>query len=249
MKRLTLPADEQALLAVDLGPLHRALAHARVEVPGERVGRLVVVVVGVEQLEVQIGERSASCSSLVRRARNRDRNENTLQVGCDLGARDSESVDPFDAATVRDAYDAVAEDYAATFMDDLAELDLDRAVLDAAHSMGSAAPTRSSRWDAGRVRSAGTSRHAVLAASASISRRRCSSWRGEQAEGRVAACADLRSMPIRTGSCSGVVAFYSIQHFPRADLGPALTELGRRAAPRRHPRAGGAPRRGRDDLR
>ena len=40
--------DEQARLAVDLGPLHRPLGVLGFDVAGERVGRLVVVVVGVE---------------------------------------------------------------------------------------------------------------------------------------------------------------------------------------------------------
>ena len=49
-----LPADEQALLAVDLGPLHGALRHAGLGVAGERVDGLVVVVVAVEHLEVDV---------------------------------------------------------------------------------------------------------------------------------------------------------------------------------------------------
>src|SRR5207248_6302155 len=44
-----LAADEQPLLAVQLDPLHAALLHLARHVPDERVFRLVVVVVGVEQ--------------------------------------------------------------------------------------------------------------------------------------------------------------------------------------------------------
>ena len=51
-------ADEQALLAVDGRPLHRALGVLRLDVPGERVLRLVVVVVAVEELEVQVAHGS-----------------------------------------------------------------------------------------------------------------------------------------------------------------------------------------------
>jgi hypothetical protein len=47
-----LPADEQPLLSVDLRPLHGPLAHLRVEMPGEGVGRFVVVVVRVEDRKV-----------------------------------------------------------------------------------------------------------------------------------------------------------------------------------------------------
>src|SRR5207302_1614933 len=50
-----LARDEQAALAVDVGPLHRAPLPTRRDVPGERVGRLVVVVVRVEGPEADIG--------------------------------------------------------------------------------------------------------------------------------------------------------------------------------------------------
>ena len=46
-------AHQQPPLAVDLGPLHAPLAHAGLDVAGEGVGGLVVVVVGVERPEVQ----------------------------------------------------------------------------------------------------------------------------------------------------------------------------------------------------
>ena len=51
MKRLTLPAHQQALPAVDHRPLHRARAQARLDVADEGVLGLVVVVVGVEGAE------------------------------------------------------------------------------------------------------------------------------------------------------------------------------------------------------
>jgi len=41
------------------------------------------------------------------------------------------------------------------------------------------------------------------------------------------ACADLRSLPLRDGSCAGVVAFYVLQHLPRTELVRALRELRR----------------------
>ena len=56
-------ADEQALLAVDLRPLHRALGELRLEVPGEGVERLVVVVVAVERLELDVAHRCSSCTA------------------------------------------------------------------------------------------------------------------------------------------------------------------------------------------
>jgi ubiquinone/menaquinone biosynthesis C-methylase UbiE len=44
-------------------------------------------------------------------------------------------------------------------------------------------------------------------------------------------CADMRASPIRSSSCAGAVAFYSVQHVPRADLGVALGELRRVMSP------------------
>jgi hypothetical protein len=49
-----LPAHEEPLLAADVGPLHAPLGHRRVDVAGEGVLRLVVVVVGVEGAEAEI---------------------------------------------------------------------------------------------------------------------------------------------------------------------------------------------------
>ena len=48
-----LAAHQQALLAVDVGPLHAPLGHRGVDVAGERVLGLVVVVVGVEGSEAR----------------------------------------------------------------------------------------------------------------------------------------------------------------------------------------------------
>ena len=47
-------------------------------------------------------------------------------------ASETAGVDPFGAQTVRAAYDAAAEDYAAAFAEDLAKLPIDRSILDAA---------------------------------------------------------------------------------------------------------------------
>jgi hypothetical protein len=44
--------DQQTILAVDGGPLHAALSHRRIDVTGESVLCLVVVVVGVENRKI-----------------------------------------------------------------------------------------------------------------------------------------------------------------------------------------------------
>jgi hypothetical protein len=48
------PADDVVLAAVDLGPLDAAGSERRIEMTGERVERLVVVVVGVERQETEL---------------------------------------------------------------------------------------------------------------------------------------------------------------------------------------------------
>ncbi len=40
-------------------------------------------------------------------------------------------------------------------------------------------------------------------------------------------CGDMRAIPFGSGSLSGAVAFYSVQHLPRPELGNALGEVRR----------------------
>jgi ubiquinone/menaquinone biosynthesis C-methylase UbiE len=40
-------------------------------------------------------------------------------------------------------------------------------------------------------------------------------------------CANMLSLPVRSRSCSGVVAYYSLQHLPRAALSDVLAEIRR----------------------
>ena len=51
------PGHDQPLLAPDVGPLHAALGHLGVDVAGEGVGGLVVVVVGVESEILEVGHK------------------------------------------------------------------------------------------------------------------------------------------------------------------------------------------------
>jgi SAM-dependent methyltransferase len=43
--------------------------------------------------------------------------------------------------------------------------------------------------------------------------------------------ADMRRLPVRTGSCAGIVAFYSLHHLARKEVPAGLDELRRVAAP------------------
>jgi ubiquinone/menaquinone biosynthesis C-methylase UbiE len=132
----------------------------------------------------------------------------------------------FDATTIRSAYESVADEYAATFVDDLANLELDRRVLDvvADHSTGlgpvldvGCGPAQVSGYLLGRhVEPVGIDFTPAMLA---VARRRIPLLR--------VAIGDLRALPVRGGSIAGVVAYYVLQHVPRSELGTALREVRR----------------------
>jgi ubiquinone/menaquinone biosynthesis C-methylase UbiE len=135
-------------------------------------------------------------------------------------------MDPFDARAVRAAYDAVAEDYAAVFADDLDRLPVDRSVLDACLTrlqpgglildLG-CGPGQVANYlaDHGRdVIGLDSSSRMVRIAAARTNRVRFT-------------CGDIRWLPFRSQSCPAVVAFYSVQHLARSDLEAGLREMHR----------------------
>jgi ubiquinone/menaquinone biosynthesis C-methylase UbiE len=132
----------------------------------------------------------------------------------------------FDSRVIRAAYASVAEDYAASFAEDLAELDLDRRVLDAIASHCAddgvvidvgCGPAQNAAYL--MERDAPCLGVDFTPAMLAVARRRVPGLR--------VLAADLRALPVRTGSAAGVVAFYVLQHLPRPDLAPALRELRR----------------------
>jgi SAM-dependent methyltransferase len=132
----------------------------------------------------------------------------------------------FDPHVIRSAYDAFAEEYLATFGDDLAQLELDRRLLDglAEYAIDTGrvldigcGPGHVSRYLTAR----GVDVIGVDFAPAMLAL-------AKQAEPRLAVLtADLRALPIRSGSVAGVVVFYVLQHLPRSELQSALRELRR----------------------
>jgi ubiquinone/menaquinone biosynthesis C-methylase UbiE len=132
----------------------------------------------------------------------------------------------FDAATIRSAYESVADEYAATFVDDLADLELDRRILDivADHSTGvgpvldvGCGPAQVSGYLLERqVETVGIDFTPAMLA---VARRRIPQLR--------VAIGDLRALPVRAGSVAGVVAFYVLHHGRRAELGTTLREVRR----------------------
>ncbi len=132
----------------------------------------------------------------------------------------------FEATTIRSAYASVADEYAATFADDLANLELDRGILDlvAEHCRGvgpvldiGCGPAPVSGYLLGRqVEVVGIDFTPPMLA---VARRRIPLLR--------VAIGDLHALPIRGGSIAGVVAYYVLQHVPRSELRRTLLEVRR----------------------
>ena len=136
------------------------------------------------------------------------------------------AVDPFGTRAVGASYDAVARDYAEAFAGDLDQLPLDRAALDAfAARVGQGGrvldagcgPGQVGRYLSDRaVRVVGADLAMAMLRLAIDDDPRLCAVRG-----------DVRRLPFAPGSFSGAVAFYSIQHLHRDELGRALTEIRR----------------------
>jgi SAM-dependent methyltransferase len=123
---------------------------------------------------------------------------------------------------LRSSYDAVADAYAATFDDELDRKPRDRELLlafaasaaDPVVDLG-CGPGHIGRFvhDAGR-RVVGIDLSAEMAALAS-----------ERLDGSMVA--DMRVLPVASVSLGGIVAFYSLIHIPRPELGSLFRELHR----------------------
>jgi SAM-dependent methyltransferase len=141
------------------------------------------------------------------------------------------AADGFDPAVLRDAYDAIAPEYAATFGGDLDQLDLDRRLLDFVAATAAdglvldvgCGPAQAGGYLAGRgTRVLGLDLSAGMTAAAAD---RYGSL------GLVAARADMRRLPLCGRSCGGAASFYALHHLPRGELPAVLGEFGRVLAP------------------
>jgi SAM-dependent methyltransferase len=134
--------------------------------------------------------------------------------------------DPFDSRVVGAAYGTTADDYETAFADDLARLLVDIRVLDdAADRFPSHRPVLDIGCGPGQVGAYLVGRGASVVGvdlapeMLKVAHRRAPELR--------LVCADMRSLPVRSGSCGGVVSFYSVQHVVRSDLPVLLRELRR----------------------
>jgi len=131
----------------------------------------------------------------------------------------------FDPGVIGRTYDAVADEYAQKFGDDIERLPFDRVLLEAvAAATGARAvldigcgPGQAAGYLAGlgaRVAGVDLSGRAL-----SIAVRRPGVMGG--------LVADMRVLPVRTGACGGLVLFYSLHHLRRHELREVLGELRR----------------------
>jgi ubiquinone/menaquinone biosynthesis C-methylase UbiE len=135
-------------------------------------------------------------------------------------------MEPFDASAVRAAYDAVAEDYAEAFAGDLLRLPLDRQVLDTFVQRiaggGSLLDLGCGPGHVGQY----LAERGLLVVGMDLAQQMLLVARRRTGNGRIV-CGDMRSIPFRSGSFSGVVAFYSVHNLPRPALRTALAEIQR----------------------
>jgi SAM-dependent methyltransferase len=135
--------------------------------------------------------------------------------------------DGFDPAVLRDAYDAIAPQYATKFGGDLDQLDLDRALLDfvaATAAGGLVLDLGCGPAQAGGYLAAGGTRVLGLDLSAGMT---AAALEGYGSLGLLAARADMRQLPLSDGSCAGAASFYAMHHLPRSDMRAVLAEFGR----------------------
>src|ERR1700689_3741904 len=139
--------------------------------------------------------------------------------------------DGFDPEVLRDAYDAIAPEYAAKFDGDLDKLDLDRALLDfvaATAADGLVLDVGCGPAQAGGYLAAGGTRVLGLDLSAGMATAALDAWGGL---GLLAPRPARPPLPLSAGSCAGTASFYALHHLPRRDLPAILAEFGRVLAP------------------
>ena len=134
-------------------------------------------------------------------------------------------MDAFSPRVVRAAYGAVAQPYAEAFGDDLHRLPVDLAALDLLVTrVGPRSRVLDVGCGPGQVGRYLTQQGVeVIGADLAVEMARLA----ESRSGLRAVCGDMRALPFASRSFSGAVAYYSVQHVRRQELGEALIELRR----------------------
>ncbi len=132
--------------------------------------------------------------------------------------------EPFSKERVQAAYDTAASDYAAAFGDDLARLPLDRHMLEQAQRAagdGVLLDLGCGTGSAGSYLTKIGARVVGLDLSSGMLTSCRSKYRFPLCQG------DMRQLPFGDGVFAAVVAYYSVQHVARTELGVVLGETAR----------------------
>lgn len=138
----------------------------------------------------------------------------------------------FSPSAVRDVYDAMAAEYAQTYGSDLDKLPLDTEILDllARHAAGRG-PVLDVGCGPAHLGAHLTARGARVLGLDLAPRMLAAARRRRGALELGAAVADMRQLPVTSGSCAAVVSFYALHHLPRPELAGVLGEFRRVLAP------------------
>jgi SAM-dependent methyltransferase len=134
-------------------------------------------------------------------------------------------VDPFSSRLVAAAYGVAAKDYAEAFAADLDQLPLDRSVLERAARAAEGGMILDLGCGVGQVADYLGGRGARVVGF-DLAGEMLGVGRQRQPALALAA-ADMRVLPVRSGSCAGAVAMYSVQHIARGALGEFFAEVRR----------------------
>ncbi len=127
-------------------------------------------------------------------------------------------------------YDAVADEYATTFLEELAAKPFDRALLD---RFAIALTDHGPVWDVGCGPGHVThylAQRGVRASGVDISHEMLR-VAGRVFPGLPRLRADMRTLPVASGGLAGVICFYSLIHLPRLEAPAALAEFRRALRP------------------
>jgi SAM-dependent methyltransferase len=137
--------------------------------------------------------------------------------------------EPGDWPDIRATYDAVAEDYAKAFADELAAKPFDRGLLDAFAASVAGPVLDVGCGPAGHVTRYLADR-GVAVGGVDLSPRGVELAGATHPDLRFEV-ADMRALPVADESLGGIVAFYSVIHLPRPELPAVFAEFHRALAP------------------
>ena len=143
------------------------------------------------------------------------------------GPRPAELSPGFSRGAIREVYDAMAAEYAQTYGADLDGLPLDTEILDLLARRAGRGPVLDAGCGPAHLGSYLAARGARVVGLDLAPLMLAEARRRRGALELATALADLRELPIASGSCAAVVSFYVLHHLPRFELASVLGEFRR----------------------